>query len=333
MKQNDFYGNQFKWFIGVVKDATGVGRVRVRCFGIHPFEPSNQGDGPAYQAVSNGDLPWASVIMPNNETAVSHSLKNEEWVFGFFADGDACQQPVVVGKIPRADGSPSSTVGGAPGASGGTTTGSGSDILTELPASKPKNENYYNIIPGSSNKQKTFNLFTTFFMEEMKIEKERAMMIAAGCCGGIQGESNFDPGALYKGPLGNKDPKTITEWSRAYGLCQWLGTRKKALYSMCAPGDLVCQLNFTLSELTKRNFGHASEGSEVSALRRLTSANSIDAATDAWVYGFERPYKEGEGTSNLKVRRGYSQKIYFECKDKFEPAKIQFVKDNVARES
>lgn len=346
MKQQDYYGNQFKWFVGIVKDATDVGRVRVRCFGVHPFEPSNVGDGPAYQAVSNGDLPWAAIVMPNNETALNHSLKEEDWVFGFFADGDACQQPVVVGKIFRADGQPSATTGSAStgtgtGAETGTT--SGTDLLTTTPASKPKNENYYNIIPGDSNKQKVFNTFATFFIEEMKVEKPRALMIAAGICGSMQGESaSFDPNAEYKGAVVNKHVgKTIdgeyaeVNWSRAYGICQWLGVRRLALYQLCKPGDLACQINFSISELTTRNYRHKMEGKYGGVLQKLLRSNSFGEASEIWTRYYEVPstsQNDAKMLSEVKKRKLFAEKIYFDCKDKFEPAIIQFTKDSGGRE-
>jgi len=118
MLTDDFYGDRFRWFIGVVKD-TGddKSRVRVRIFGIHHTEDQER--------VSDGDLPWALVLYPTTggQTSggnASHGLVPGTWVMGFFADGEDCQQPVVVGVINGGDGSMNNTPGGTP--SGGNNT-------------------------------------------------------------------------------------------------------------------------------------------------------------------------------------------------------------------
>jgi len=90
----------FVWFFGVVEDIMDplkVGRVRVRCYDWHP---SNRGSLPTSQ------LPWAQVMMPANNAAVSgigtspNGLKQGSWVVGFFLDGQQAQRPFVMGSIP-----------------------------------------------------------------------------------------------------------------------------------------------------------------------------------------------------------------------------------------
>ena len=42
MAINDYYGMGMRWFVGVVVDAAEQTRVKVRIFGVHPFEPSGK---------------------------------------------------------------------------------------------------------------------------------------------------------------------------------------------------------------------------------------------------------------------------------------------------
>ncbi len=92
--------NGFTWFTGVVEDRQDpqyLGRVRVRCIGIHT---DNKTDLPT------ADLPWAQCIMPVTGASISgvgespSALLEGSWVFGYFRDGEAMQEPVVLGSIP-----------------------------------------------------------------------------------------------------------------------------------------------------------------------------------------------------------------------------------------
>jgi len=86
--------NNLLWFIGIVEDnadPTGEGRVRVRCFGIHP--PVDSGE------VDREDLPWA-VPINGSYGASSQIPKIADWVFGFFIDGRDAQHPMLLGMIP-----------------------------------------------------------------------------------------------------------------------------------------------------------------------------------------------------------------------------------------
>jgi hypothetical protein len=90
----DFAGkNGFIWFTGVVEDRQDpikLGRVRVRCVGWHSENkmllPTNM-------------LPWAIVTYPPNNTN-PYAPKEGDMVFGFFADGDSAQAPIIVGAFP-----------------------------------------------------------------------------------------------------------------------------------------------------------------------------------------------------------------------------------------
>lgn len=315
MRVNDFYGNKFKWFVGVIKEAEG-GRVRVRCFGIHPFEPDGADSGPAVEiAVSNGDLPYATLVYPINSTAPEHLLNVQDWVYGFFADGDSCQQPVIVGKLAKADGSGSSTfLGSDGGAAGGGSPSTGGDtpsapdgtpvqgpISTHLSAGSkgPKalnsETNYYGKIPGESNVEKVFNYLGTFFVNDLGFTEQQAKKAAVGVMVSLAGESYFYLSPDPTGSNDNGDSHGIAQWNKAYG-------RLAALDSMCKRGDLVCQLNFLGSELKNLNFGHKAENSHSHLVPMLRNAKSAADAAHDWTLHYEKPLNS---KAKAKERQGW----------------------------
>lgn len=79
-----------EWFIGIVEhvEARG-GRVKVRCYGFHPFDST---------LVSKEDLPWAYIIN-NNFNRQFNWPEVGMLVFGFFMDGRDAQRPMVLGSI------------------------------------------------------------------------------------------------------------------------------------------------------------------------------------------------------------------------------------------
>jgi hypothetical protein len=94
-----FYGDQVRWFIGVVEevgtDEPKLGRVRVRIHGIHDSRDQ----------VPINDLPQAQVLVPTTEPGISGLGRNPylekgATVFGVFLDGKASQLPLVLGSIP-----------------------------------------------------------------------------------------------------------------------------------------------------------------------------------------------------------------------------------------
>ena len=99
--KNNFIGlDGFIWFIGVVEDRQDpylIGRVRVRCFGHHTGDKIK---------LPTEDLPWAQVMLPVTSAGISGigqspmGLVEGSHVFGFFRDGEARQEPVVMGSMP-----------------------------------------------------------------------------------------------------------------------------------------------------------------------------------------------------------------------------------------
>ena len=102
MSTNDkFLGyNGFLWFVGVVEDRADpqfAGRVRVRCLGHHTSNTT---------ILPTADLPWAQVVLPITSSGISGlgnsplGLVEGSWVFGYFRDGERCQEPLVLGSLP-----------------------------------------------------------------------------------------------------------------------------------------------------------------------------------------------------------------------------------------
>jgi hypothetical protein len=90
----DFAGkNGFTWFIGIVEDRQDplkLGRCRVRCVGWHAEDKMQ---------LPTEMLPWAMVTYPINNTN-TYAPKEGDMVFGFFADGESGQNPIVMGSFP-----------------------------------------------------------------------------------------------------------------------------------------------------------------------------------------------------------------------------------------
>ena len=101
MKDNYFMGaDGFFWFTGVVEDRNDpskLGRVKVRCLGLHS---ENKVDIPT------ADLPWAHVMQSTNNPSMQGLgntptfLVEGTWVVGFFLDAVEKQQPLIMGTLP-----------------------------------------------------------------------------------------------------------------------------------------------------------------------------------------------------------------------------------------
>lgn len=94
------FKEQPHWFTGVVEDINDpseMGRLKVRCFGYHT---PNKKDMPTK------NLPWSHVMMPIHNASMSGigqsatGVLQGSWVIGFFRDGEALQDPFVIGTLP-----------------------------------------------------------------------------------------------------------------------------------------------------------------------------------------------------------------------------------------
>ena len=98
----NFYGDNLRWFMGIVKDLKDpikMGRVRVRIFGVHNDDQ---------QEIPDDKLPWAQVMAPVTEGGVNNQgnflgIQTGARVFGIFLDGKNSQMPLVFGSIPHSE--------------------------------------------------------------------------------------------------------------------------------------------------------------------------------------------------------------------------------------
>jgi hypothetical protein len=93
--KKDFAGkNGFTWFTGIVEDRHDplkLGRCRVRCVGWHAENKAH---------LPTNMLPWALPSYPVNHTQ-TYAPKEGDMVFGFFADGENAQTPIIFGVFPN----------------------------------------------------------------------------------------------------------------------------------------------------------------------------------------------------------------------------------------
>ena len=94
------YKGAMIWFTGVIEDIDDpeeLGRVKVRCYGYHTADINE---------LPTNDLPWAICIAPVTSASMSGigegttGLLQGSWVVGFWRDGLAAQDPVILGTIP-----------------------------------------------------------------------------------------------------------------------------------------------------------------------------------------------------------------------------------------
>lgn len=274
---NDYYGDNFKWFVGIVKDRTSETHVKVRIFGIHHIEESPR--------LSSGDLPEALVLMPttgghSTSGNAAHDLSEGTWVFGFFADGNMCERPVIVGVMPGGQGSNQSYSGdgGATGFTGpGTADGTGSaetfgSTDTGVPSS----------IPGGNNGEKIYNYFFDKLKQSGDVTGD-IHTIAATMVGNFITESSLNPNAVNRGEA-------------AVGIAQWRLSRRRGLERFAGVNQgvippLETQIAFVWHELHNQSEGRA-------ARPRLFAAKTIEEAAKAMtIYegNAARRYSRGRG--------------------------------------
>ena len=101
---NTGFKDQPQWFTGVVEDINDpseMGRIKVRCFGYHTPEKDIDLGG-----IPTKNLPWSHVMMPIHGASMSGigqsatGVLQGSWVIGFFRDGEAMQDPFVIGTLP-----------------------------------------------------------------------------------------------------------------------------------------------------------------------------------------------------------------------------------------
>lgn len=235
--------------------------------GQQPSQVSNtttQTTTSAPDVLSNGDLPWAQVLLPTTSSGVGgvgvnqHQLQVGSWVFGFFADGDSCQQPVIVGTY--AGGLGAATGGAGPAGAGGASP--------DLPVTGSQ---------GGSNVDTVYRKLRELGYSHVQ---------TVGIMGNLQVEStvNINPGSNNPNDKG----------AQSYGIAQWQKSRLVMLRQYAAQkgrpvNDLNLQLEFLDYEM--KNFPSTTGF----ASRHLQNARTPEEAAAAFV-NFEKP----EGWRNVK---------------------------------
>ena len=240
----EFYGDDSRWFIGVVSqigDVRNLGRVRVRIFGIHNEDTAK---------VKISDLPWASVVVPVTQGGVSGSTMPDgiqvgAQVYGIFLDGKHSQSPLVLGSIPHDSGlrvivdeQPDPFVQPKVSKSTSSTDAQGNVIAGtgELKVS----------LIGSSRLEQAFNFLKQFFQSKGNISNPGNC--AAAFVGNFMHETtvNLEP-HKYEFP----NNKSIG----GYGIAQWTGPRRRNFmnFANSTAGasfqSLEVQLAFVVAEL------------------------------------------------------------------------------------
>ena len=261
----DFYGDNFKWFIGVVKGSfNDKNRVKVRIFGIHRTDDITD--------VSDDDLPPALVLYPTTGGStsggnMSHGLKHGTWVFGFFADGDSCQQPVVVGVIDGGVNAASNLQSDSNrSASGINSDGSLDNTTGSQPASGTLN------VQGNGNQEKVYNMVYELIEKSGRSGGDIHAQVC-GIMGNIETESNHNPGSNTPDDRGE----------RSYGICQWRGGK----YDRLTPLFRMYGTSPTLEQQVSYMW-HEFMTSERVAFSKIMSATNVFDATIGMCF-FERP--------------------------------------------
>jgi len=296
MISDDFYGDSYRWFTGIVQDiGDDRSRVRVRIFGIHHTEDTEK--------VSNEDLPWALVLYPTTggQTSggtASHGLVRGTWVVGFFADGEDSQQPIVLGVINGGQNSMNNSPGGTPTASGATastaaaTTTNNANIPSDN--SQPTSQ-----LTGNDNQTKVYNYFWERISAEGAYSGDLKAIVAA-LVGNFNVESSCNPQSFN----GNDRGET------SVGLAQWRGgkyDRITPLLNFCGGGvaakgslpPLERQLDFVWHEL------HTGEKTAYNKL--ITSTTIQDAVAGIIFYERDASYQKINGVWTVNRDSPYYQ--------------------------
>lgn len=264
----EYYGDQFRWFTGVVVDINDprrANRVKVRIFGVHDENIEN---------VPAAALPWAQTITPTTEDGVpglgrTVGIKQGAFVFGFFLDGKMSQLPVVLGSIvsTNVDTSIISPKAEDPGLDDITSNlsdnasrqqDSTTDKITQDISARPPAVTLYpdavKSAVGGSVAEKAFNFFKG------------------------TGEFNNEQAAAIVGILQNKSG---LDASAAGGIGNWVGDRLNAFNDYASearlnPKDLNTQMQFLMYEFSE-------SASTLYGYSKFQAAPDLQSATELFV--------------------------------------------------
>lgn len=155
------------------------------------------------------------------------------------------------------------------------------DILNRMASTHAENPIEYSSSTMNQNLTKNKKQAMEFFQS-----KGLSAYHSAGIVGNLLGESNLNPEA-------------VNPTSKAFGIAQWLGDRKKKLISKYGnKPTFEQQLEFVWEELNS---------SEKSAYNKLLQTRNVDEAINSFMKHFERPSQREMAqsiTNRLKHGRG-----------------------------
>lgn len=296
--QKDFYGDNIRWFVGIVEQVAGdpltLGRIKVRIHGIHTADNSSNG-------VPLEDLPWANVVLPvtqggTSETTQPTGIQVGAQVFGIFADGEQSQSPIVLGSIPHNPGYKVATKHSNPDEN---YTPESIDVIQQKTTHTPDGPGYESSTPasvipmvGGSNIEKAYNFLKVYFETT---GYQNPAICAAGFCGNLLAESrqgnDIEPIDL------------VGDNGHAFGIAQWQDTRasgnrfgglvkfaKQNGTEWNRRADAIgIQLRFIVAELEAKSPSTPTSGTFKRCVEGLRKAENITDATRAVMDHYEMP--------------------------------------------
>ena len=305
-KMSTFYGDIYTWFTATVTEAgycdpLDLGRVKVRCDGVHGTN------------IKNSDLPLAQCVLPTTGAGTSGFGENPRLeanarVCGYFIDGNSCQLPIIIGCIPHY-GQPNLrqldnqvTSNEATFTAFRPTTSSfatGASIETTVVGNSRTNPeiawDFFSTTPGLSNEYEPYQIagmIGNFMVESKNLGpplRENGLRDPTG----EDIPSNYKRFYIQMDPNAKGDFDKETKLYTAIGIAQWTKERQENLLNYADrhghpasgldPFDLITQLKFVDWALKND-----------SKLRRsLFVTNNVEEATMMFMREYERPRIEG----------------------------------------
>lgn len=267
----EYYGDNFRWFIGVVvnvNDPLKLDRVKVRIHGIHSESTVD---------IPDDDLPWAQVNIPVTEDGSSglggnSRLKNRAQVFGVFLDGKDSQLPLVLGSIPKLE-----------------------SLRNDVSEFVPTNNLN---LDGNTNIERAFNFF---------ISPVGGGFTPEQACGMI-GNFCVESGATTNGGDINPLARSGFQDENSFGIAQWnpakaAGERFQRLVDYSAR----IGLNYNTLEAQLRYVKFELETESYLGLGQLRNAETVEEATIIFQDKYERPNKS---LAHTKQRIAFAQETF-----------------------
>lgn len=287
----DYYGDQTRWFLGIVidiNDPEQLGRVKVRIHGIHGEDTTD---------VPNDALPWAHVTAPITEGTSSGigtnvGIKPLAQVYGIFLDGQNSQVPLVIGAISKFESNREKS--------------KLRKIEKEKPGSVLETDKLF--LSGGKNVVKAFNFFTS--PEGGGFTPEQT----CGILGNLHVENGVNTNA-GKDFNPDRPPTEEPDGAPAYGLAQWNDAARAAnirgglsryaeLLDFCAKNGynwktMYAQLQFIKYELYKYSF---------LGLAKLQRTESVEDACEVFEKNYLRP-QPGSTEARKAEARNYFEEL------------------------